>query len=372
MLNVGGMRVSNSTVSTPIFLAAALCLGACSSAQSEPDESTAELTSGLNQSAPTCTQVNNADGWSTATIPAQTAADGPFVVQFTGSAFITTSPDQHDLDAVIGLSDGPADAFTDLGPIVRFYHGGINLRDGSDYVGTGAQYAVGHGPLIFKVFVDLAAHRYSAWSHNFDGAALKEYETLGMDLAFRTEQANMARIDNIGVRTDSTNSGLQAPCSFSLERCANSTDGVWSSKAIENQTGNFRFEFIATPSTGDIDAVVGLSNGAPDAFSDLAVIVRFGEDGYIDARNGGAYQRISSVPYVAGKHYYGNVSVNLGAHTFSVQIYDPSQPYAYVAGASNLAFRTEQAAVTSLDHAGQFVDGTPGAINVCSTLQWLP
>jgi hypothetical protein len=34
--------------------------------------------------------------------------------------------------------------------------------------------------------------------------------------------------------------------------------------------------------------------------------------------------------------------------------------------AHDYLFRSEQAGVTSLDHLGQYVDGTPGSVQVCS------
>ena len=53
-----------------------------------------------------------------------------------------------------------------------------------------------------------------------------------------------------------------------------------------------------------MDGLVGLSNGAAAAWTDLAAIVRFNAAGTIDARNGGAYAAAVAIPYTAGTTYH--------------------------------------------------------------------
>jgi hypothetical protein len=58
------------------------------------------------------------------------------------------------------------------------------------------------------------------------------------------------------------------------------------------------------------------------------------------------------------------MDIDTTRHTYSVAVNAPNS--APVTLAHNYAFRTEQAATTSFDHLGQFIDGGRGAVYVCS------
>jgi hypothetical protein len=304
------------------------------------------------------------EGWENFAVPETTAATGAFTVQFSAypNGVNGTLPT---IDGVIGWSDGPADAFNDLGPIVQFnLDGGIALRNGDHYeVGNG--YQTGIGGFEIRLLIDLGLHQYSGWVRNFNGLN-KPFEVLGTNLAFRTEQANVTRLNNVGVFVDSPSGELQAPCSLSYSSptaCASSATGVWKSQALAAQTGVFRLEFIATPSAANIDAVIGATQGAADAFSDLAAIVRFRPDGTIDARNGGAYSAETITRYYAGVPYWVALDIDRPNGTYSASVgyrYDPPSVIA-----EDYAFRTEQSNITAIDQLAQFVDETEGSIQVC-------
>jgi hypothetical protein len=269
------------------------------------------------------------------------------------------------IDGVIGFSDGPADAFTDLGPIVQFnLDAGVALRNGDHYeVGTG--YSNNEGGLEFQLLIDLSLHQYSGWVRNFNGIN-KPFDVLGTNLAFRTEQANVTKLNNIGVFVDSPSGELQAPCSLSYSSptaCASSPTGVWKNQPFAAQTGVFRLEFIATPSAGDIDAVIGAAQGTADAFSDLAAIVRFRPDGTIDARNGDTYAAETTARYHAGVRYWVALDIDRPNGTYSASVaYGYDTPSVI---ARNYAFRTQQSNIVSIDSLAQFVDETEGSIQVC-------
>lgn len=145
--------------------------------------------------------------------------------------------------------------------------------------------------------------------------------------------------------------------------CVTTTaNGPWQNTAFTNQTGSFTAEFDATPSASPINAVVGLSNGAAAAYADLATIARFNPSGNIDARDGGAYNMASTIPYTGGVKYHFRMVVNVLAHTYSVFVTAPGGTEQTVG--SNFAFRTEQNAVTQLNWWGAF-SGT-GSETVCS------
>ena len=311
-----------------------------------------------------CTDAVAGGGWNNSFVPETTAATGAFTVKFNAYPYGLngTAPT---IDAVVGFSDGPADAFSDLGPIVQFnLNGGVGARNGDHYEGS-FPYRTSDGGLEFQLLIDIGAHQYSAWVRNQNGVN-KPYDVLGTNLAFRNEQAGVTRLDNIAVLVDSPNGELQAPCSLSYTSptaCASSAAGVWKNQAFASQTGVFRIEFIATPSASDLDAVIGATQGTADAFSDLAATLRFRPDGTIDARNGASYAAESPLHYFAGRPYWVALDIDRPNRTYSASVaYGYDTP---VVIAQDYAFRTEQSGIASLDDLAQVVDGPEGSIQVC-------
>jgi hypothetical protein len=120
------------------------------------------------------------------------------------------------------------------------------------------------------------------------------------------------------------------------------------------QTGSFTAEIDAIPLATGTDGGIGLSNGQQTAFSGLACIGRFNQSGFIDARNGGSYAAVSSIPYTANQTYRFRFVVSLPNHTYSLFVTPPGQSEQTVA--SNYAFRTEQQSVTVLNYWSVFAD----------------
>ena len=134
----------------------------------------------------------------------------------------------------------------------------------------------------------------------------------------------------------------------------------WPSTTFTSQNGSFTATFDATPSASPINAVMGLSSGAQSAYTGYAAYVRFNPTGNIDARNGGSFTT-STITYSAGVTYHFRMVVNVPAHSYA----------AYVTAADgseqtiglNLAFRTEQNTVTSLDHMDDHA--ATGSVIIC-------
>jgi len=270
------------------------------------------------------------------------------------------------MDAVLGFSNGPAAAFTDLGPIVRFgplsY---IDARNGGSYGGNAFPYTGGVGPFGFQLRIDVPAHRYSAWVRHLD-SPYKDFELLAQDFDFRTEQAGVTRLNNWGKFVDSS-AGVISSCNFQqnpANGCVQTSAGDWQSRPFTT-IGNTQVDltFYAWVSDANMDAVVGAANGAPSSFGQLAAIVRFRPDGRIDVRNGAAYAADVELSYSPNSYYAIEMLIDLSRGTYSVNVTSQSSR---VALATNYAFRTEQRGVTSLDHLAQFVDGTPGELNSCA------
>ena len=140
----------------------------------------------------------------------------------------------------------------------------------------------------------------------------------------------------------------------------------WPANPLEvSEVGTFTATFDAIPQGNDLDANVALSQNAPAAYTDLAVIVRFNSSGNIDVRNGSTYAAAYAQPYTAGSTYHFRVVVNVPAHTYSVYITLPGNSEQTLA--SDYAFRSEQAAATSLNYWTSYEDpSSAGPVQVCS------
>jgi len=125
--------------------------------------------------------------------------------------------------------------------------------------------------------------------------------------------------------------------------------GTWVSTPLTQvQTSNFRIQFDITP-------------GA--AYTALAAAVRFNVAGMIDARNGGSFVAATAIPYTAGTAYHFILDVNVGTHTYNAYVMLGSVQATI---GTNLAFRTEQAAVSSLAYLNGFT--VTGSDTICNAV----
>jgi hypothetical protein len=181
-----------------------------------------------------------------------------------------------------------------------------------------------------------------------------------------TRTASNASHDIAGFCVDSnafSNSSLiSVTVSNSIPGCVVSSDDFSTNLAFTAQTGTFVHTLDFTPNAANVDDVIGWSNGVASAFSNLAAIIRFNGSGQIDVRNGGGYAADNVANYVSGTTYSFSVTINIPAHTYSVQMTAPSS----VTLATNYAFRTEQSTVTSLDHVNTNGQATPNTGKLCN------
>ena len=126
--------------------------------------------------------------------------------------------------------------------------------------------------------------------------------------------------------------------------------GGWQNLSTSSQTSSFTVSFNMTPASVGIDAVAGLSASTAASFTDLAVAIRFSPAGVMEARNGGSYMAANVLNYQAGVTYGVLLTVNVANHTYSATVTPPGGLPVVIA--TNYAFRTEQAAVTSLANLG--------------------
>jgi hypothetical protein len=133
---------------------------------------------------PGCAAV--AAAWVNAAIPAQ---NKPFSIQF------DAVPGAAGIDGVLGLSNGIATDWSRLAAAVRFNQSGnIDARNGSAYGAAAAIPYWAKMSYTFRLVIDPAAKRYSAFVKQAGGAE----RLIGMNFAFRNEQAGVSSLSNLG------------------------------------------------------------------------------------------------------------------------------------------------------------------------------
>lgn len=275
------------------------------------------------------------------------------------------------IDAVIGMSNGPADTFTDLAAIVRFNPDGfIDARDRDTYRSIAPYpYAVdGSKRYWMSIEIKPETSQYSVWVTTDGDYSTSRY--VAENFSFRTEQAGLWRFDNLARFVDSANGALEVCDAYvAWTECLNPLSGTgWASEPIQPMGGVFTVEseLAAYPMT--TDAVFGFSNGAPDAFTDLGPIVRFNPNGTIDVRDGSIYRAIQTVTRDPNQSYYLSMTVDVPRKVYSVWVRPRYGSTSWILIARDFAFRTEQANVTTLDYMGAFVDSPDSAYSACNTL----
>jgi hypothetical protein len=268
------------------------------------------------------------------------------------------TPSSAGVDGVIGLSAGPASDYTNLAAMVRFNSAGtIDARNGAAYTAANAIPYTAATTYHFIMDVNIITHTYDAYVV-VGGTQL----VIGSQLAFRIEQAAVSSLSNLAAIASQ---GTQTICNVVVSAFApgcsiSSTNWVNSSLPLP-ETGAFRLAFDATPSSAGVDGVIGLSAGPASDYTNLAAMVRFNSTGTIDARNGAAYTAATAIPYAAATTYHFILNVNTTTHTYDA--------YVVVGGTqlvigSQLAFRIEQAAVSSLSNIAAVT--SQGSQSVCN------
>ncbi len=147
--------------------------------------------------------------------------------------------------------------------------------------------------------------------------------------------------------TSITTSASQSPSTLNLAVAAS-----WNNKPLTSKSSAFELEFDVTPTQNDENVVIGLSNSAAAAYTDLAAIVRFNPDGQIDVRNGANYQADSTINYSAGISYHFRLVVDPTTRAYNVYV-TPAEG-SQILLAQNYAFRSEQAGTSTLANFGGY------------------
>ncbi|HVF45271.1 MAG TPA: poly-gamma-glutamate hydrolase family protein [Pyrinomonadaceae bacterium] len=278
----------------------------------------------------------------------------------TFTAEVDATPLANNIDAGVGLSNGPQTDFPGLACIARFNaQGNIDARNGGSYAAASPIAYAANATYHLRFVVNVPAHTYSVYVTPSPGGA---EQAVGLNYAFRTEQSSAGVLNNWSLFGDA---GPMRACWLGSScRTAAPADG-WLNNPFAAQGGGFTAELDATPLAPGVDAVVGLSNGEPTLFSGFACLVRFNPAaGTIEARDGGVYRAASAITYAANTTYHFRLAVNVPAHTYSVYV-TPAGGIEQTVGLG-YAFRTEQQSVAALNNYGLTVDGGTGSVRVCN------
>ena len=220
--------------------------------------------------------------------------------------------------------------------------GASNLNQIS--VGPGSTYAIG----------------YNAYHNRLNVAAMADASgTTGLHGTANTYNWIQSGLLTQSLTSDQGNHmTLFEALTHTVEVCSTATS-AWTNTAFTAQTGSPTVKFNATPSGNNINAVMGLSNGAQSAYTALAAIVRFNPSGFIDAYNGTGYSALTSIPYTGGTKYSFWFQLNIPAQTYNVYV-TPEGGQQVQIGA-NYAFRLSAPTLSNVTYHAEV-----GSDNVCS------
>ncbi len=187
------------------------------------------------------------------------------------------------------------------------------------------------------------------WNRNgsaIGGAVSSSYTTALTTSADNGAQFSVVVTNGAG-SVSSTSALLTVKAAVPPPGCLLSSANWVNAPLAQVQTSSFRMQFDITPSASNMDGVAGLSSTPAAAYTDLATAVRFNLGGTIDARNGGAFAAATAIAYTPGIAYHFILDINIGTHTYDAYVMIGATQT--VIG-TKFAFRTEQAAVTSLGY----------------------
>jgi hypothetical protein len=315
------------------------------------------------------------------TVFGQSWANQPFADQ-TGNFRVefAVTPSNNNIDATIGLSNGPATTWTKLAAIVRFAPSGyIDARHGGLYAAMqNVPYFAGVTYYI-RIDVDVRQHRYYAWASHQEGV-FGSWNQIASGYAFRTEQASVTKLNTLAGYVNTTTGGSVQLCDFTLgtppwtgNGCiAANPGGGFVNVATTPATNTMVVDLVATPSIENMDGVIGVSSGAADAYNDLAAGIRFYTNGRIEARDGDTYRADAPVGYRVGQHFQVKLAIDLANHTYSVFVRELYGSDPGVELAKGYRFRTQQQAVSRLDHVATIVASSTGRVDTCHSQNLAP
>ena len=126
------------------------------------------------------------------------------------TAAFDATPNQADIDGVMGFSSGPATGYANLAAIVRFNQSGtIDVRKGNTYAADqSVPYSAGVTYHI-QMAIDPSAHTYTVYVTPPGGSQI----TLASNYAFRSEQATTSSLNDWGLYVEV---GYESICNLTI------------------------------------------------------------------------------------------------------------------------------------------------------------
>lgn len=320
-------------------------------------------------------------------------------------------PEIGNLDASVGISNGPASAYINLACIFHFNAAGtLDVRNGGAYAASSSISYSGGQKFHVQMSGSILSGTYGVVVTPFGLGTT----SIASGYAFRTEQTGVTQLNNFCITsadlgqlfvsnliwaTSCTAQNLTVASPIIPVAVFNNTRGLvannltvgalslgnpvlaaltpggtvnfiaspfvtgspvfdqptfiwagpgWFNLGFPNQTTTFTCNCDVWSSQLAIDDAIGLSDGAVVAYASMACIVLFSAGNTIQVRNGSAYAADSVVSYAANQVFHVRIQGNLTTDTYSVWV--TPQGLGEVQIASNYAFRTEQAAETQLNN----------------------
>ena len=293
---------------------------------------------------------------------------GELTVQF------DATPLQANIDALVGISNGPATHWTRLAAIVRFNaDGNIDVRNGNSYKADNRVVYVPNATYHIRMVINIPAHTYSVWARGDE--VMTGERQIARDYVFRTEQLGVTSLNNSVVEAEI---GSLKVCNFAVASgvrpvadCTTATPGAeqWQTAGLASPLREAFWVFWdVTPLAAGSDALLALANGPQTTWTGLAAIVRFNSNNTIDVRDGAVYRADTVLPYEVGRTYrvsmYGDVTNHDSppGRIYSVGVSVDGGPEIFIA--RDYKFRTEQQGVTELNH--RIVEAERGGIRACN------
>jgi hypothetical protein len=131
--------------------------------------------------------------------------------------------------------------------------------------------------------------------------------------------------------------------------CASGGNYNFTIRPFASQTGTFTAYFTANPGNSPSNSVVGLSDGMKYLHDDFSVIIRFAENGNLDARNGTGYTSLTPIVYKETDYSFRLV-IDVPARTYAAYVAFDGMPEITIG--TNLAFRDTAATPKQLSSWG--------------------
>jgi hypothetical protein len=150
---------------------------------------------GPNSGSSSGTTITSADGFVNAAL--SSTQTGTFTATFDASSSVSPA------NSVVGLSSGAATGYTGIACMVRFNTSGtIDARNGGGFTTSTISFSAG-AVYHFRLVVNVPAHTYSAYVTAPGGSE----QTLGTNLAFRTETAGVTSLSHTTYNVNATPGG---------------------------------------------------------------------------------------------------------------------------------------------------------------------